>query len=77
MKTAAVYVRGSTVDRHVESHLYVLRELAGSGNLEVVQESARRRETASRRCPQVVSDAMNQLEATIRSCSSGAEIGVN
>ena len=38
MKAAAIYVRGSTADQHVESQLYDLRELAVQRGLEVVQE---------------------------------------
>ena len=38
MKTAAIYVRVSTADQHVESQLYDLRELAAQRGLEVVQE---------------------------------------
>jgi DNA invertase Pin-like site-specific DNA recombinase len=38
MKTAAIYVRVSTVDQHVESQLYDLRELAVQRGLNVVQE---------------------------------------
>lgn len=37
MKTAAVYVRVSTTDQHVESQLYDLRELAAQRSLEVVK----------------------------------------
>lgn len=33
MKTAAIYVRVSTADEHVESQLYDLRELRWSGGL--------------------------------------------
>jgi DNA invertase Pin-like site-specific DNA recombinase len=38
MKTAAIYVRVSTADQHVESQLYDLRELAAQRGLQVVQE---------------------------------------
>ena len=38
MKIAAIYVRVSTTDQHVESQLYDLRELAAQRGLEVVQE---------------------------------------
>ena len=38
MKQAAIYVRVSTADQHVESQLYDLRELAAQRGLEVVQE---------------------------------------
>jgi DNA invertase Pin-like site-specific DNA recombinase len=38
MKTAAIYVRVSTADQHVESQLYDLRDLAAQRGLEVVQE---------------------------------------
>src|SRR6202166_3433184 len=38
MKQAAIYVRVSTTDQHVESQLYDLRELAAQRGLEVVQE---------------------------------------
>jgi DNA invertase Pin-like site-specific DNA recombinase len=38
MKKAAIYVRVSTTDQHVESQLYDLRELAAQRGLEVVQE---------------------------------------
>ncbi len=38
MKKAAIYVRVSTADQHVESQLYDLRELAAQRGLEVVQE---------------------------------------
>ena len=38
MKTAAIYVRVSTADQHVESQLYDLRELAAQRGYEVVQE---------------------------------------
>jgi len=38
MKTAAIYVRVSTTDQHVESQLYDLRELATRRGFEVVQE---------------------------------------
>ena len=37
MKTAAVYVRVSTADQHVESQLYDLRELASRRSFEVVK----------------------------------------
>jgi DNA invertase Pin-like site-specific DNA recombinase len=37
-KTAAIYVRVSTPDQHVESQLYDLRELASQRGLEVVHE---------------------------------------
>ena len=37
-KTAAIYVRVSTPDQHVESQLYDLRELAVQRGLEVVHE---------------------------------------
>jgi DNA invertase Pin-like site-specific DNA recombinase len=33
MKTAAIYVRVSTADQHVESQLYDLRELAATKGL--------------------------------------------
>jgi len=38
MKKAAIYVRVSTADQHVESQLYDLRELAAQRGLEIVQE---------------------------------------
>ena len=38
MKTAAIYVRCSSADQHVESQLYDLRELAAQRGYEVVQE---------------------------------------
>ena len=38
MKTAAIYVRVSTPDQHVESQLYDLRELAAQRGFEVVHE---------------------------------------
>jgi DNA invertase Pin-like site-specific DNA recombinase len=38
MKKAAIYVRVSTSDQHVESQLYDLRELATQQHLEVVHE---------------------------------------
>ena len=38
MNKAAIYVRVSTADQHVESQLYDLRELAAHRGLEVVQE---------------------------------------
>src|SRR5208283_3407627 len=38
MKTAAIYVRVSTADQHVESQLYDLRELAVQRGYEVVGE---------------------------------------
>jgi DNA invertase Pin-like site-specific DNA recombinase len=38
MKTAAIYVRVSTADQHVESQLYDLRELAAKRGFEVVKE---------------------------------------
>src|ERR1700688_1484295 len=38
MKTAAIYVRVSTADQHVESQLYDLRELALQRGFEVVHE---------------------------------------
>src|ERR1035438_8123246 len=38
MKTAAMYVRVSTPDQHVESQLYDLRELAAQRGFEVVHE---------------------------------------
>ena len=38
MKKAAIYVRVSTAEQHVESQLYDLRELAVQRGLEVVQE---------------------------------------
>lgn len=38
MKTAAIYVRVSTADQHVESQLYDLRELAEKRGFEVVKE---------------------------------------
>jgi DNA invertase Pin-like site-specific DNA recombinase len=37
-KTAAIYVRVSTPDQHVESQLYDLRELAAQRGFEVVHE---------------------------------------
>ena len=37
MKTAAIYVRVSTADQHVESQLYDLRELASRRSIEVVK----------------------------------------
>jgi DNA invertase Pin-like site-specific DNA recombinase len=37
-KTAAIYVRVSTPDQHVESQLYDLRELASQRGFEVVHE---------------------------------------
>jgi DNA invertase Pin-like site-specific DNA recombinase len=42
MKKAAVYVRVSTPDQHVESQLYDLRELAAQRGFEVVHEYADR-----------------------------------
>src|SRR5208283_1545228 len=42
MKRAAIYVRVSTPDQHVESQLYDLRELAAQKGFEVVQEYADR-----------------------------------
>ena len=38
MKRAALYVRVSTPDQHVESQLYDLRELAAQRGFEVVHE---------------------------------------
>ena len=38
MKKAAIYARVSTVDQHVESQLYDLRELAMQRGIEIVQE---------------------------------------
>ena len=38
MKRAALYVRVSTPDQHVESQLYDLRELAAQRGFEIVQE---------------------------------------
>ena len=38
MKKAAIYVRVSTADQHVESQLYDLRELAERRGIQVVQE---------------------------------------
>jgi DNA invertase Pin-like site-specific DNA recombinase len=38
VKTAAIYVRVSTADQHVESQLYDLRELAARRGFEVVKE---------------------------------------
>jgi DNA invertase Pin-like site-specific DNA recombinase len=38
MKTAAIYVRVSTADQHVESQLYDLRTLAAQRNFSVVKE---------------------------------------
>ena len=38
MKKAAIYVRVSTADQHVESQLYDLRELAAKRGFEVVKE---------------------------------------
>jgi len=38
MKKAAIYVRVSTPDQHVESQLYDLRELAARKGYEVVHE---------------------------------------
>ncbi len=38
MKAAAIYVRVSTADQHVESQLYDLRELAAKRGFEVVKE---------------------------------------
>jgi DNA invertase Pin-like site-specific DNA recombinase len=38
MKTAAIYVRVSTPDQHVESQLYDLRELAAQKGYEIVHE---------------------------------------
>jgi DNA invertase Pin-like site-specific DNA recombinase len=38
MKKAAIYVRVSTTDQHVESQLYDLRQLAADRGFEVVQE---------------------------------------
>jgi DNA invertase Pin-like site-specific DNA recombinase len=38
MKRAAIYVRVSTTDQHVESQLYDLRELAAQRGIEVVHE---------------------------------------
>jgi len=37
-KTAAIYVRVSTPDQHVESQLYDLRELAAQKGYEIVHE---------------------------------------
>ena len=42
-KTAAIYVRVSTPDQHVESQLYDLRELASQRGFEVVHEYYKRR----------------------------------
>ncbi|MBZ5598448.1 MAG: recombinase family protein [Acidobacteriia bacterium] len=42
MKKAAIYVRVSTPDQHVESQLYDLRQLAEQRGLEVVKEYADR-----------------------------------
>jgi DNA invertase Pin-like site-specific DNA recombinase len=42
MKKAAIYVRVSTPDQHVESQLYDLRQLATQRGLEVVREYADR-----------------------------------
>ena len=41
-KAAAIYVRVSTPDQHVESQLYDLRELASQRGFEVVHEYADR-----------------------------------
>jgi len=38
MKTAAIYVRVSTADQHVESQLYDLRELAAQRGFQIVKE---------------------------------------
>jgi len=38
MKKAALYVRVSTLDQHVESQLYDLRQLAADRGFEVVHE---------------------------------------
>ena len=38
MKKAAIYVRVSTPDQHVESQLYDLRELAAQKGYEIVSE---------------------------------------
>jgi DNA invertase Pin-like site-specific DNA recombinase len=38
MKRAAIYVRVSTPDQHVESQLHDLRELAAQRGFEVVKE---------------------------------------
>ena len=38
MKKAALYVRVSTPDQHVESQLYDLRELAARRGFEIVHE---------------------------------------
>jgi DNA invertase Pin-like site-specific DNA recombinase len=38
MKKAAIYVRVSTPDQHVESQLYDLRELAAQKGYEIVHE---------------------------------------
>ena len=38
MKAAAIYVRVSTADQHVESQLYDLRELAAQKGFEIVRE---------------------------------------
>jgi DNA invertase Pin-like site-specific DNA recombinase len=38
MKKAAIYVRVSTADQHVESQLYDLRQLAAQRGLEVTKE---------------------------------------
>ena len=43
MKKAAIYVRVSTTDQHVESQLYNLRELAAQRVFEVVHEYEDRR----------------------------------
>ena len=48
MKRAAIYVRVSTLDQHVESQLYDLRELAAQRGLEVVQEYEDRGVSGSR-----------------------------
>jgi DNA invertase Pin-like site-specific DNA recombinase len=42
MKKAAIYVRVSTSDQHVESQLYDLRELAAQKGYEIVHEYADR-----------------------------------
>ena len=50
MKTAAIYVRVSTADQHVESQLYDLRELAAqrglrsSGSIETVESQGKERD---------------------------------
>ena len=54
MKRAALYVRVSTVDQHVESQLYDLRELAVQRGFEVVHEYEDRGVSGTKaRCPEL------------------------